>query len=409
VVSAYYQACRKASLISYDDLIKTAARMCGDHHLSDAFFDELLVDEYQDASEDTDRLCFLIPARNRFFIGDPRQSIFGFLGGSPQRMERLKTVESWTTFHLTQSYRCSPRIAAAANRLMSFQNGPRLPEMLPAAPNPAGDCCRSWELDTAADEMWEVSEAIKGLMDSGPTETFAVLARTNFIVGQFAEYLQSKGIPVVQSDKAGLPECWESVLVAVAAMDTPHNDAVMMDLLTLTLGAEQAAEFRDRAILAEKPIIEMHPEFVHKVSNAGEAAAKFGGMRMFKEAWTLIQRALDRVGPDATVAELRLALNDPGLKEPTQTDGAVSCLTIHGAKGLEFDHVFLVAMNEGILPGPGDQAEMRRLAFVGITRARISCTLTCARERLMGTWSKAPERAEPSRFIKEAMGKGSCE
>jgi len=69
----------------------------------------------------------------------------------------------------------------------------------------------------------------------------------------------------------------------------------------------------------------------------------------------------------------------------------------------------MVAMNEGILPGRGAESEERRLMFVALTRARISCTITCARERLMGSWSKAPERCESSRFIKEAMGKGGCE
>jgi ATP-dependent DNA helicase UvrD/PcrA len=104
--------------------------------------------------------------------------------------------------------------------------------------------------------------------------------------------------------------------------------------------------------------------------------------------------------------ELALSSGDEGTEEPKPRGDAVTLMTLHAAKGLEFPHVFLVGLEEGILPHARAVAESgveeeRRLAYVGITRAMTTLTMSAAQER-----AKYGRRAAqaPSRFLFEAQG-----
>src|SRR4030095_15004520 len=102
--------------------------------------------------------------------------------------------------------------------------------------------------------------------------------------------------------------------------------------------------------------------------------------------------------------ELALTSGDDASEEPRSKSDAVTLMTLHAAKGLEFPHVFLVGMEEGLLPharAESGSEEKRRLAYVGITRAMTTLTLSAAQER-----AKYGKRAAsvPSRFLFEAQG-----
>jgi ATP-dependent DNA helicase Rep len=115
---------------------------------------------------------------------------------------------------------------------------------------------------------------------------------------------------------------------------------------------------------------------------------------------------------DGFLEELALTSGDEPSEEPERPKDAVALMTLHAAKGLEFPHVFVVGVEEGILPhrnylgehgdasGPDGAAveEERRLAYVGITRARETLTLSCADTRRRGG---EVVTCEPSRFLKE--------
>src|SRR5262249_29707034 len=104
--------------------------------------------------------------------------------------------------------------------------------------------------------------------------------------------------------------------------------------------------------------------------------------------------------------ELALSSGDEGSEEPKPRGDAVTLMTLHAGKGLEFPHVFLVGMEEGILPHARAVAESgveeeRRLAYVGITRAMTTLTMSAAQER--ARYGRRAASA-PSRFLYEAQG-----
>jgi ATP-dependent DNA helicase Rep len=143
--------------------------------------------------------------------------------------------------------------------------------------------------------------------------------------------------------------------------------------------------------------------------HAGSAAAAEARLRNVELLLTQIGNALARQAeddgePDLAAAIGRLLLFDLLDRQDSDADGdRVQLLTLHAAKGLEFPHVFLIGMEEGLLPhrnsiDSGDIAEERRLAYVGLTRARETLTLTLAgRRRQFGE----TQETTPSRFLDE--------
>jgi superfamily I DNA/RNA helicase len=118
----------------------------------------------------------------------------------------------------------------------------------------------------------------------------------------------------------------------------------------------------------------------------------------------MVKQAIERLSPDYTFPELVNELSGATLHH--DETGLVHTGTIHGAKGLEWDHVFLPAFEEGIIPSGSKSAnieEERRLAFVGITRARLSVTISGVRTRAPQFGGNRPEPASPSRFIDEIL------
>ena len=293
------------------------------------------VDEYQDVNllqqslldqwlGGRDELCA---------VGDDWQSIYGFTGASPSWLLGLpERFPHARVIRLEQSYRSTPQVVAVANRL-----APKLRTALPDGP----------EVVIAPDV--DVPARIREL--GVPLESIAVLVRTNARAADFEEQFHEAGLPF-QGASLLAREAARRVLRALA-----REDGVVSEVVR-------------RLALAEG-WLESPPE-------------KLGEREQTRQA-DLARLVRLAASFDGTCDEFAASLHE---RFGASAGRGVHLLTLHRAKGLEFDAVFLPRLEEGELPiRRGDVDEERRLFYVGITRARTHLTIT---------WS-----GKPSRFLRE--------
>jgi DNA helicase-2/ATP-dependent DNA helicase PcrA len=342
------------------------------------------VDEYQDTNrlqEDLLRL-WLGDRRDLCVVGDPDQTIYSFTGASSDYLTTFADrYPGARLVRLSRNYRSTPQVLALANRLIpgrelrsSTTDGP-MPQLLP---HPDADA-----------EGAAVVARIRSLLAEGaaPTE-IAILVRTNAQLVPFEAALTKAGIPFTVRGVRffARPEVRAAIRALRAAAAT-ESDGRLTGVVTSRwrreLGFDESeppgpasgAEARDR-----------HAALTTLLGIAG---------------------ALEAERPDATVADYLAELAQRDAAEADAAGDGVTLSTLHRAKGLEWDAVFLPQLEEGTMPirqaasaFDGEAlAEERRLLYVGITRARRHLVLSWAASR---TGSKgAPVRARASRFIAE--------
>ncbi|HEY2543928.1 MAG TPA: ATP-dependent DNA helicase UvrD2, partial [Gaiellaceae bacterium] len=340
-------------LVDFEDLLERAVRLFeNDEHAASTFraqYRAFTVDEYQDVNllqqtllehwlGDGDELCV---------VGDDYQSIYAFTGAGPEHLLAVPTRYPHTTVvRLEENYRSTPQVLALANRLVPRLGGAEkvLRPTREAGPDPVVAPFPSPAAEAAA-----IVDAIRAL--DGPLEEVAVLCRTNARLTDFEEVLH----------EAGLPFQGSSLL---------DRDAARRLIRRLErAGGDAAATVRKEALdagwLEQLPDRLGERELVRQTDLARlvALAAAFDG------------------DAAAFVADLRRRF-DPG------GDGArgVNLLTLHRAKGLEFDAVFIPRLEEKELPArqartPAEIDEERRLLYVGMTRAKRTLWLTWSGKR----------------------------
>ncbi len=329
-----------------------------------ARYRHVLVDEFQDISPDQYTLVRLLcpDGAGLFAVGDPDQTIYAFRGSDPRVFERFQ--EDWPgtrVFILAQTHRLGPGLCRVAQRLAPGRGSGRTLVSVRAGPSWA----RLYAARSPADEAAFVSREIRRLVggldmlsSSLEGEQFAfgqvaVLGRTHAVVDTVARALEEDGVPVERASDRPL---WE----------TPWVQAVM-EALRQAPASSSCAEVASRA--------------VHEA-----------GLCPSRREWEAVMGLIEGLDAGAALARLcTLREVDAFGIHPER----VACLTIHAAKGLEFDAVFVVGCEDGVLPLARPDAEMeeeQRLLFVAVTRARRLLTLSFPTSGGSGT-------GQPCRFL----------
>ncbi|MGV8852124.1 MAG: ATP-dependent helicase [Rhodoglobus sp.] len=335
-----------------------------------------VVDEYQDVSPlqhellrlwvgDRDDLCV---------VGDVSQTIYSFAGASPDFLLRFASLhDNATVLRLERNYRSTPEIVHTANKLMANQPGALT---LRAATNEHSAMPAVVGFDDDQAEAAAVAEAIAAQIAAGTTpEEIAVLYRIN---------AQSQSIEAALS-AAGVP-----FLVRGATRFFDQRE--VKEAIMLLRGASITT--------ATEPLFKSVSDVLRSIGWSQEPPASAGAVRDRWESLNVIMRLAEGSPEEMTLREFVADLVDRQSSNNEPLRSAVNLATLHSAKGLEWDCVHIVGLNEGLLPisyarTPEAIDEERRLLYVGVTRARRSLGMSWSASAQTGRGG----RRAPSRFL----------
>ncbi|AQY01099.1 MULTISPECIES: ATP-dependent helicase [Microbacterium] len=334
------------------------------------------VDEYQDVSPLQNRLLelWLGDRKDICVVGDASQTIYSF-AGAEQRflLEFERRHPDATVVRLETNYRSQAPILEAANALMKGRPGAL--ELIPARETFNAESPTVTAYDSERDEAEGIAAAVAARIESGasPSE-IAVLYRAHAQSAVLQQALAAEGIPtsVLGGTRFfAMPEVRQAILALRAAAVAPTEQGFLP-------GVQRV--LRELGLSDEPP-------------------AAGGAQRDGWEARRAILRLAEDAGPDENLRTFSDALMARAKDQHEPTMRTVTLSTLHAAKGLEWPHVHLAGWAEGALPisyATGFEAidEERRLAYVGVTRAARTLSLS---------WSRSAGRGEraPSRFVAE--------
>ena len=414
-------------------------------------FKYVMVDEYQDTNAVQYLWLRLIAQtrKNICVVGDDDQSIYSWRGAEVANILRFeKDFPGAKVIRLEQNYRSTPDILAAASGLIAA-NGGRLGKTLWTQKN-SGDKVRAIGVWDGPEEARRVGEEAEGLMRGGVSlNAMAILVRAQFqtrefedrfiaiglnyrIVGGFrfyerAEirdalaYLRVIAQPaddlaferIFNTPKRGLGDKALETLhrtargrgipLAAAALEVCDSDELPTrarnSLAILMRGLARWREMAQTVVPAELVRTILDESGYTTMFQAEKSVEASGRL----ENLTELARAIEEYETLGSFLEHVSLVMD---NDADAGADKITIMTIHAAKGLEFDHLFLVGWEEGVFPsqraldegGLASLEEERRLAYVAITRARVRCTIFhAANRRIYGQWTSSI----PSRFIAE--------
>ncbi len=459
VFAEYQRRLRAGNAMDFDDLLSVVVSLFrADPEVLLRYqnrFEHVLVDEYQDTNRAQNEIVKLLGAvhRNVCVVGDTDQSIYGFRGAEIRNLLEFELAfPEARTIVLDQNYRSTQTILDAANAVIG-NNLQRQDKSLWSALGEGEKVLRYRAGDERDEAMFVVNE-IEELhraqrIDRGE---IAVFYRTNAQSRAIEQALADRGVPYQVIGGARFYDRREvrDALAYLRLVANPADEVSLRRVLNVpkrgigatTVGrigewaARSGASFAEvladpqvaavtgravRAIgrfrellggfgeLAGQPPGEILIEVLRRSGyrEALEAEVALGGFGAF-EAEGRLENLAELVSVGASFEDLESFLQSMALVAATDdlddSGGRVCLMTLHAAKGLEFDVVFLTGMEEGVFPHdhalaePDDLEEERRLCYVGITRARRRLYLTHTWERTLFGQSR---ESLQSRFVKE--------
>lgn len=408
-------------------------------------FKYILVDEFQDTNNaQMEFLVFLtrgIECPNICCVGDDDQSIYSWRGAEIKHILNFeKTFPNAQIIRLETNYRSTSNILNAANSLIRHNRGRLGKELRPEKSDSTGEPVYVLTLPTDRDEARIIADAIERDAATDFTK-FALLIRAGSLSRIFEEEFAQRGIPYKLIGATKFYDRMEirDVIAYLRLLVYPFDDMSFLRVI-----AKPRRGFGDKAIVNLRAMGGTLMGALHnaKLSPKLRAAAdeflsafdfEWASMPPRDAAKTLLERtgymkmwteskdvdATDRISnirelltsviskydslPEFLEQAALMMTDDNDTNDTPQNANTVSIMTIHAAKGLEFDTVFLPAWEEGIFPNDkaineGTIEEERRLAYVAITRARRRCVISNAMTRFVfGTRTYN----SPSRFIAE--------
>ncbi|MDQ1246106.1 MAG: ATP-dependent helicase UvrD/PcrA [Actinomycetota bacterium] len=340
----------------------------GLHHIT--------VDEYQDASPLQQRLLdgWLGDNDNLCVVGDPSQTIYSFAGADATLLTGFAArYPGATVVTLPRTYRCSPEIAAAANKVLAQgREGVTL-----VSQRESGPAVRVRDYPDAEAEAQAVAARIEALIDDGiAAHEMAILVRMNAMTEPFEEALANRGIGYQISGGTGFfhrAEVRKAIaVIRGAAVAGGEGGAVPEAVSALLSGLGWSAQ---------PPV------------GSGASRDRWESLAALHAA--AVQFAAGK--PDGTLADFGDELRDRAERQDAPDGAGVTLASLHSAKGAEWQVVFLVGLTEGVLPHSSattdaEVAEERRLFYVGITRAARVLELSYGRAKTSGGRVRRPSR-----------------
>ena len=470
----YAESLKLRAAMDFDDLLLQTEQLFAEHddirREEAGRFDHVLVDEYQDTNGSQYRVTrhLVDEHRNLCVVGDDDQSIYAWRGADVTHILNFK--RDWpdaTVVYLQDNYRSVGEILGWANRLIGH-NVKRHDKRLIAS-RPSGRRPRISQFKDETAEAKTVVREVQNLIDSrhvAPRDV-AILFRTNEQPRLFETELRRAKVPYVIMGAQSFYDRKEvrDVMAYLKWIEQPADEASLLRIINTPprgISKEAVKLLTQRAVERGVPLwdvmnnaaatsdlstparrgVSALKSLASDVTNACTGDSLAAGLKTLLERTAYadeINRTYDkederearlgslgeiantvsayeesRQSPTLTglLGDIALAGRELGSeKDKMARQNAVWLLTLHAAKGLEFPFVFMVGMEDGILPHSrsvraedDDQiAEERRLCYVGITRAQEELTLSLSLTRRK--WGKA-RPTKPSRFLYEITGKG---
>lgn len=440
----YDDSLTKEKALDFDDLITLPVKLLREH--SDVRstvqerFQYIHIDEYQDTNRLQGELALLLSGerKNIFVVGDIDQTIYTWRGATIDNLLEFESAfPNAKTIVLEQNYRSTKTIVDAANQIIELNKNRK--EKHSTTANVAGEMITVYAAQTAEHEARYVAQQARTHIGRGVSpEEIAVLYRTNFQSRVLEEAFLQAGVSYrllgtqffdrkeVKDLLAWIRLSLEPSREAdyVRAVQFPSRGIGKVTLGKLTAGK------RDELKAGERAKVENFENILKRLNEASktllpsafvglvlresgmEKAFESGGdddmerLENARELATLASRHDETVGVEgvsAFLADAALAGDQDEMDRKKDKKG-VTLMTVHAAKGLEFDTVFVTGLEEGLFPHEGigeeerDEEEERRLFYVALTRAKKQVYLTLARvRRIFGT----DYLQEPSGFLRD--------
>jgi DNA helicase-2/ATP-dependent DNA helicase PcrA len=370
-----------------DVLLLTAGMLADDERVAAQVrrqYKWFVVDEYQDVSPLQSALLDLwLGGRDEIcVVGDPAQTIYSFAGADASYLRDFPRKHDGTTsIDLVRNYRSTPEVIAAANDLLAGtpSAGVRLQAQVPSSGTAGGAVTYTPYADEVAEAEAVAATIAQAVAQGTPPGEVAVLFRINAQSEAYEEALAARGIPYVVRGAARF-----------------FDRAEVREAVTRLRGAARSGtEEGDGLVDAVRGVLSV-------MGWTPEAPAARGQTR---DRWESLQALVDQAAELAStgVDDLGVFVDDLDRRASEQhapVAGGVTLATLHAAKGLEWDCVFVVGVCEGTLPityaeSPTAVEEERRLLYVGVTRARKALAVSWA-------WARNPggrATRKPSRFL----------
>jgi DNA helicase-2/ATP-dependent DNA helicase PcrA len=397
VFTRYERALIEQNAFDFDDLIEKPVRiMLADPKVKEHYqniISQVLVDEYQDVNTTQYQLVKLLAEKhqNVSVVGDDFQSIYQFRGADMRNF--LNFTRDWpnaTIIKLEQNYRSTSNIISAASAVIA-NNKVQTPKKL-WTENPAGEMVKIIAAEDQNSEAEWIAKEIRNLRRKDREAEIAILYRTNAQSRAIEQALISANLPykIYGGLKFYDRKEIKDVLAGLRLALNPQ-DAVSAERLAKSLGKRASATVIEKISgkgndLPAAELIDLfllsanYTELLEKdFNNSQERAENISELINFASSFTTLEEFLERAAllgssdaPDGRSKETNSPSNDGSYV----SNAPINLMTVHVAKGLEFDNVFIAGVNEGMLPhersmtSDSQVEEERRLMYVAMTRAK---------------------------------------
>ena len=371
VMAAYEEVKARAGVLDFEDLLLVTAAAIEEHRdVAEEVrsrYRHFVVDEYQDVSPLQQRLldAWLGGRDDLCVVGDPNQTIYSFTGATPSYLLSFpRRFPGAAVVRLVRDYRSTPQVVQIANRVLGRRSALRLVGQRAAGPEPTFA-----EHDDEPAEAAAVAAACRAALGAGtPASEIAVLYRVNAQSEVYERALADAGVPYV-----------------LRGGERFFDRTEIREAMLLLRGAVRSAESGEKLVDLVRDVLSALGWSPGTPPAGGSARERWESLA----ALVGVAEELVAVQPDTGLGDFVAELEQRAAAQHAPTVQGVTLASLHAAKGLEWDVVFLVGLVDGTLPiqhaATDEQVdEERRLLYVGVTRARETLALSWALSRSPG-------------------------